>query len=263
MKPTFITGSNAKIKVNGVTLAYCTDLSYSVEVVHAIPRVLGMYEGVSLEPISYSVNGSFSVVRYVRGFGESQTLGGAIPYDKSLYLANNGNGIGALSPNGGPSGYVKNPEDRRIYDNLDPASLESGNTFTIEVYQYVKNVISSTTAAAKNAVLRKAGGTYTPAAGISPSPGELSQTGTAGVSGTTPPPPPASTPKITTFDDILPVVRIRNARINRADSALNKKTVLMQRFSFIALYLDEDSFIANPSGYYGAGSRFTNGELGK
>lgn len=44
VKPMFLTGANAKIKVNGITLAYCTNLSYSVKVAHATPTVLGMFE---------------------------------------------------------------------------------------------------------------------------------------------------------------------------------------------------------------------------
>ena len=32
IRPTFITGANAKVRVNDKTLAFCTDLSYSVQV---------------------------------------------------------------------------------------------------------------------------------------------------------------------------------------------------------------------------------------
>ena len=62
--PFFLTGANAKIRVNGVTLAFCTNLSYSIAVNHATPQVLGMYEGSSVEPLSYRVTGSFTIIKY-------------------------------------------------------------------------------------------------------------------------------------------------------------------------------------------------------
>lgn len=61
----FLTGANAKIRVNGVLLAFATNVSYRVQVIHEDPRILGMYEGHSLEPVAYKVSGSFSVIRYV------------------------------------------------------------------------------------------------------------------------------------------------------------------------------------------------------
>ena len=43
-KTTLLTGSNAKIKVNGVTLAYATDIGYSTTT-HTVPvETMGRYE---------------------------------------------------------------------------------------------------------------------------------------------------------------------------------------------------------------------------
>ena len=89
IRPIFITGANAKIKVNGKTLAFCTDLSYSVDVIHQTPKVLGMYEGTSVEPLGYSVSGSFTVIRYVKDVKAST---GAAP--RGLADNDAGNGIG-------------------------------------------------------------------------------------------------------------------------------------------------------------------------
>ena len=57
-KPFFVTGANAKLVLNGKTIAFGTDLSCSVVISHQTPHVLGMYEGVSVEPLSYNVGGS-------------------------------------------------------------------------------------------------------------------------------------------------------------------------------------------------------------
>lgn len=71
IKPFFVNGANAKIKLNGKTLAFCTDLSYSISVLTQTPKVLGMYEGSSVEPLGYSVTGSFTVLRYVKDAGNA------------------------------------------------------------------------------------------------------------------------------------------------------------------------------------------------
>jgi hypothetical protein len=208
-KPAFVTGANAIIKLAGQRIAYCTDLSYAVEVSHAVPRVLGMYEGVSLEPLSYIVNGSLTVFRYVKGASE-------LTVDKrSFPLNGNGNGIGAIKGNkiggqvGGSGifrGLTSGLKDignspSRVYDQFDPAALEMGNTFDIEVFQ------------------------------------KLSKE--------------------------LPVTRIREARFTRLEAALSKKGAMVERYNFTALYLDGDSYLARPSGYYGvSGDRFEKGEGG-
>lgn len=128
MKPFFLTGANAKIKVNNVTLAYCTSVSYSVTVNHATPRVLGMYEPTSVEPTSYLVTGSFSVVRYVADV--KSTVGGQVPSG----VNDKGNGIGGYGENQGKlfSGF-----DGRTYDNLNPGRLDKATGFEIEVSQKV------------------------------------------------------------------------------------------------------------------------------
>jgi hypothetical protein len=48
--------------------------------------------------------------------------------------------------------------------------------------------------------------------------------------------------------DPLGVVRIRSARISRADFSVNKKNPAMDRFEFVGLYLDGDNFYAQSSG---------------
>src|SRR5689334_1045303 len=90
IRPFFINGANAKIKLNGKTLAFCTDLSYSISILTQTPKVLGMYEGSSVEPLGYSVTGSFTVVRYVKDI--SHAVGGKKP--NGIAENDAGNGVG-------------------------------------------------------------------------------------------------------------------------------------------------------------------------
>jgi hypothetical protein len=133
MRPFFLTGANAKIKINNVTLAYCTNLSYSVKVNHATPRVLGMYEPTSIEPLSYLVTGSFTVVRYIADVKDN--VGGSTPNDTTT----SGNGIGNWGPDGlGKrlvAGFKVGAADGRAYDALNPAKLDKATGFEIYVYQ--------------------------------------------------------------------------------------------------------------------------------
>jgi len=59
-----ITGANAKIQVADTTLAYASDVSYTLNIDHIPVEVMNKYEVVSNEPVSMTLSGSFSVVRY-------------------------------------------------------------------------------------------------------------------------------------------------------------------------------------------------------
>ena len=179
VKPFFLTGANAKIKVNGKTLAYCTNISYSVTINHVAPQVLGMYEGSSVEPLSYSVSGQFSVIRYVADARE--LIAGNHPSG----VSDKGNGIGGWGDDS-TQGF-KNLADGRAFENLNPRKLKYATTFNIEVYQK-------------------------------------------------------------TGDRTIGVTKIRDVRIIKADFSLAKKAAATQTFAFMALYVDEDSFLADFSG---------------
>jgi len=134
MKPFFLSGANAKIRVNGKTLAYTTNLSYSIQVNHATPRVLGMYEPTSVEPLSYVVTGSFTVARYVADIRDD--VGGTAPNGAS----DRGNGLGGWGPDSTIGKFakgfdIKKGVDGRAYENLDPSRMNKATSFNIEVYQ--------------------------------------------------------------------------------------------------------------------------------
>lgn len=188
VKPFFLTGANAKIKLNGKTLAFCTDLTYTVQVLHQTPKVLGMYEGSSVEPLGYNVSGSFTVIRYIKDVDGK--IGSKVP---GLAQNNSGNGIGNWGPAWGKSSWSKATNfgsgvEGRPNENLNPSRLDEGTTFDIQVYQ--------------------------------------------------------KTPDKT----VSGVANIRNCRITQADFSISKKSVATQRFTFTALYVDEDSFVADFSG---------------
>lgn len=136
VRPFFLTGANAKIRVNGKTLAYCTNLSYSVKINHATPQVLGMYEASSVEPLSYMVTGQFSIIRYVADVANE--VSGKHPDGTK----NHGNGIGNW---GVDNVSFSNLADGRAYENLNPKKLHQATTFDIEVVQKTegKNVTAS------------------------------------------------------------------------------------------------------------------------
>lgn len=139
--PFFLTGGNAKIKVNGVTLAFCTDVQYRIEVKHADPRVLGMFEGHSIEPLSYRVSGSFTVIRYAAGIQEFlKGQGFATPDKVSEY----GNGIGYWSRKngrdldadiGGGESFLET-KPRGQY-SFNPKKLENASATLLEISQKV------------------------------------------------------------------------------------------------------------------------------
>lgn len=171
MNPFFITGASAKLLVNNKTMAFCTDLSYSIQVITQTPKILGLYEGSSVEPLGYSVSGSFTVIRYAK-HAVSNT--GSQPHN----AVDKGNGMGNWPDKGiGAASDIQ----------LNPADLSKGSSFDITVYQ------------------------KTPHGNIG-------------------------------------VANIRNARIVQADFTLSKKGLAMQRFNFVALYADEDSYRADLSG---------------
>lgn len=213
--PFFVTGANAKIKVSGRTMAFCTDVSYTIQVIHQTPKILGMYEGSSVEPLGYSVNGSFTIIRYAKDAG-------AAVGSKPKGTADNdaGNGVGNWGGTwGGNIGDFLAANgignDGRANEALNPSKLANGTTFDIEIYQKV----------------RAQGGSAN-------SPGFFSKLldvmgGSTGGGYET---------------DAIGVAKIRNARITQADFRMTKKGVAIQTFNFTALYVDEDSFVADYSG---------------
>ena len=219
MRPFFLSGGNAKIVVNGRTIAFCSDFSYSVQVITQTPHVLGLYEATSVEPLGYNVSGSFTVIRYAKGAVEN--IGGTAPNDIAANDAGNGVGNWGGAWGGGLGSFLANNgvgNDGRANEALDPSKFANGTTFDIQVYQKLATpgVTNNTVAGQAQALLQAAEG--------------------------------ALTGNNLEVNDVLGIANIRNARITQADFSITKKGSAVQRFNFVAIYADEDSFVANTSG---------------
>lgn len=115
-KPAFITGANAKIKMFNKTIAFVTDLSYSVDVQTIPIEAMGRYEAYSNEPVGYSVQGGFSVIRYT-------------PYAKDTAKIDDVNA----------SGNATSKIASGASAHFDPSKLLTSDTFDIEVFQKISN----------------------------------------------------------------------------------------------------------------------------
>jgi hypothetical protein len=134
--PFFFSGNNAKITVNGVTLAFATNIQYSVNVKHAAPRVLGMYEAHTLEPLMYEVTGSFTVIRYVKGLKKYlEDEGITAPPD----VSNLGNGIGSWTKSDKKVKNVLTGEGNAA-SSFDPSKLHNSMMFDIELFQIAEKI---------------------------------------------------------------------------------------------------------------------------
>lgn len=226
VRPTFLTGAAAKIRLNGKTVAFCQDISCTVQILTQTPKVLGKYEGDSVEPLGYIVYGSFSIVRYAKGI--KGALGGNA-FPKGLAANDAGNGVGNWGTVwGGTVGDFLSRNgignDGRAHEALDPSKFSGGTTFDIQIYQKVDT--------------RGGGGAGSADAvtGAISTVTDVLQGGNNSGPGTAP------------NTDYLGVLNIRNARITQADFIMQKKSPAMERFNFVALYVDGDSFVANSSG---------------
>jgi hypothetical protein len=223
--PSIITGATAKIRLNGKTLAFCQDFTCSIQVLTKVPKVLGKYEGDSVEPLGYSVSGSFTIIRYAKGIRKLNGPGGS-----PIGLAENdaGNGVGNWGGQwgGSVSDHLSRygiGNDGRANEALDPSKFGGGTTFDIQIYQKVQRDTSrSTSHTAEGNLLRKV-------TDIGTGDNFLDEG-----------------PKSETIN-YLGILNIKKARITQADFSLNKRSAAVERFTFVALYVDGDGFVANSS----------------
>jgi len=110
MKPSFVTGANAKIKAGNLTLAYAQDVSYAATVDIVPVETMGRYEVVSNEPVGYRVEGNLNVVRYTK-VAQQNGMNGA---------AAGGNGVGKWNfSTGGVASQHVNPGDLLVSQTWD------------------------------------------------------------------------------------------------------------------------------------------------
>lgn len=186
--PFFLTGGSARILLNNKAVAYATDVSYRISVKHAAPRVLGRFEVEVVQPLSYEVSGTLSIIRYGRGLKDH--FAERAPDS----VSNEGNSIGSYSLSSDIArqalGLTTNGlSDGATNENFDPSRMFQSKMFNIEIRQRV--------------------------------PGEKND---------------------------VPVVVIRDCRFEDLQFNLNKRGVATLSMTFIARYVDDDTFIARKSG---------------
>lgn len=134
--PFFLTGANARILLNNRTVAFATDVSYSIAVKHASPRVLGRFEAEVHQPLAYDVVGSMTIIRYSRGL--DRYFGSGSPDNAQQ----DGNGMGSYGRADGASVLKKalglptsNGFDGAADEALNPARFFQSKMFNIEIRQ--------------------------------------------------------------------------------------------------------------------------------
>jgi hypothetical protein len=209
--PFFISGANCKIRVGGVTLAFATDLSYEVSIIHIPAKILGMYEASTQEPVAYNIAGSFTVIKYIEGLKERlEQRGVTAPHG----VSNTGNGVGAMVPGHDTLGRLLT----RLHESLDPSKLEFATGFDIEIYQKVpaQTDTSRTAQIAGDVLTGRLQGSIV----------DMQQ-----VTG-----------------DVSGIARIRDCHITGMKASLTRRGLMTQSYSFVANYLDEDTFLSSASG---------------
>lgn len=73
--PNFFNGANLKIKLGNTEVAYATGISFQHNMATTGVQVLGAMTSQGIEPLSYSANGSFSVMSFVNKSSKSAPSG--------------------------------------------------------------------------------------------------------------------------------------------------------------------------------------------
>lgn len=182
-KPGMITGANAKIIVGDTTLAYASDVSYNLTIDHIPVEVMNKYEVVSNEPVSMTLSGSFSIVRYTKSASYEVTTKDSSGNSKTntVYVA----GKDGNSPN-----VWKN--NKKNLKSFSPGDLLGSETFDITISQrYIDS---------------------------------------------------SGKEKDVTF------LKFKDCRITGRSTALNKRSVMTERFDFVGITMDDDKITSSISG---------------
>ena len=110
--PTFVVGARAKIRIDSKTLAFASNVNYTIDVAHLPVDVLGAYETIAYEPVGYKVSGTLTVVRY--------TANGNMPQGAATQEGNSVFKMGTAAA-GAPAAF-------------NPGNLLLSQTFAVVVY---------------------------------------------------------------------------------------------------------------------------------
>jgi len=217
--PFFLTGANAKILLNNKTVAYCTNVSYKVTVRHATPRVLGRFEVETIQPLSYDVVGTMTLIRYAAGLKD---FFGGRHIDTPAAINQAGNGLGSFGPSGidGVVASLGIPDSNLPFDgapdeNLVPGRLFQSKLFNIEIRQKLPPQETKQFGSLRSRDII-----------------DNVQAGGAGANATSE----------------TTVVLLRGCRVEEYSFTLDRRSVATVTLSFKARYADDDSAIARKSG---------------
>lgn len=213
--PFFLTGANAKILINNRTMAYCTNVSYRVSVRHASPRVLGRFEVETIQPLSYDVSGTMTLIKYARGLRDF--IESSKEVTAPANTSQKGNGLGSLGPQGIENFDPRNLFDGQADEGLIPGRLFQAQLFDIEIRQRLPDGYGKGNSAAFDQRIQQS------AANL------LTGAGSNGRNETT-------------------IVLLRGCRIEDYNFHLERKGAATITLSFKARYADDDTFIARKSG---------------
>ena len=114
-KAGFVTGANAKIMIDSVTVAYATNVGYDINVQTVPVEGIGRYEVWSNEPVSYTCSGSLSVIRYTKRASES--------------------GISKVDADGNTIDQIPTGTAGNMAQHLDPSQLLLSETFDLKIFE--------------------------------------------------------------------------------------------------------------------------------
>jgi len=228
--PFFLSGANARILLNHKTVAYATNIAYQVSVKHATPRVLGRFEVEVIQPLSYDVTGTLSIIKYGRGL-------------KSYYgthapegVTNKGDGVGSYglaSFGGGLGSALGLPTADGQFDGapneaFNPSRFFQSKMFDIEIRQKIAN--SSTLGNSKPLTLQNFNQAFGQAL--------LDKANDALARDIVTP----------TKAEETSVILLRDCRFENMSFRLDKKGVATIDLTFRARYADSDDGLAHKSG---------------
>lgn len=129
IKSTFVVGARAKVKIDSKTLAFATNVNYTVDVAHIPVEVLGSYEVVAYEPVGYRVNGTLTIVRYTAN-GNTTRADGADDKGNSVFkmgdAANAARAPAAFNPG---NLILSETFEIEVYDRRDGTKSNDGQKF--------------------------------------------------------------------------------------------------------------------------------------
>jgi len=127
--PSFANGSALKIVVDGKTIAYATNLSFSDDVTHAGVGGVGSYSYDALEPVQYAARGGFSITHYSKAAMTAVKAGNTAGLATSAASQAPARSGDKDSLNGGDGNSFL------VANSFNPINLLTSRTFDIQVFQ--------------------------------------------------------------------------------------------------------------------------------